>query len=238
LNGLRPFFTFYGGKWRIAPRYPVPEYERLVEPFAGSAGYSLRHPARRVELYDVDPVIAGLWTYLTQVSEQEIRGLPLAVTNVADLAVPQEAKWLIGFWLNKGTAAPSKTPSRWMRDGLRPKSFWGEEIRERIASQVQHIRHWQVRNAPFWEAADSPATWFIDPPYAGSAGRHYRHDAVDYDHLATWSTSRSGQVIVCENVGASWLPFCPFHHAKALEGKHGGRVSSEAVWLSSAPAGC
>ena len=31
---IRPFFGFYGGKWRDAPKYyPVPEHDTIVEPF-------------------------------------------------------------------------------------------------------------------------------------------------------------------------------------------------------------
>jgi hypothetical protein len=32
---LRPFFSFYGGKWRIARHYPTPKYDIIIEPFAG-----------------------------------------------------------------------------------------------------------------------------------------------------------------------------------------------------------
>jgi hypothetical protein len=48
---LRPFFGYYGGKWRDAVKhYPPPEHTRIVEPFAASAGYSLRYPDRKVIL--------------------------------------------------------------------------------------------------------------------------------------------------------------------------------------------
>jgi hypothetical protein len=40
---VRPFFSFFGSKWRVAPHYPAPERDLIIEPFAGSAGYSLRH---------------------------------------------------------------------------------------------------------------------------------------------------------------------------------------------------
>lgn len=46
MNKLKPFFTYFGGKYRIAPRYPKPQYNTIIEPFAGSAGYSLRYPER------------------------------------------------------------------------------------------------------------------------------------------------------------------------------------------------
>ena len=61
---MRPFFTYYGGKYRAAPLYPSPTHANLVEPFAGSAGYALRYYDRQVLLVDADPVIAGLWRYL------------------------------------------------------------------------------------------------------------------------------------------------------------------------------
>ncbi len=73
----RPFFGFYGGKWRDTPKhYPPPVHETIVEPFAGSAGYSLRYFDRRVVLCEIDPVIAGIWTFLTRASAAEIRSIP------------------------------------------------------------------------------------------------------------------------------------------------------------------
>ena len=51
LPTMRPFFGFYGGKWRDAPKhYPFPEHDTIVEPFAGSAGYSVRYSDRNVIL--------------------------------------------------------------------------------------------------------------------------------------------------------------------------------------------
>ena len=35
---LKPFFTFYGSKWRVAPIYDSPMCEAIVEPFSGAAG--------------------------------------------------------------------------------------------------------------------------------------------------------------------------------------------------------
>lgn len=230
VRGLKPFFTYYGGKWRAAPRYPAPTHARLVEPFAGAAGYALRHYRHAVELYDVDTFVAGLWDYLIHVSADEVRRLPLEVDHVDGLGVCPEAKSLIGFWLNKGTAMPRKSPSRWMRDGLWPNSFWGPVIRERIASQVDAIRHWKIEQKSYKDVDTfDAATWFVDPPYAVS-GHHYRSSEVDYTHLAYWCRSLEGQVMVCEQAGADWLPFEPFLTTKATEGRHGKSVSLEVIW--------
>jgi site-specific DNA-adenine methylase len=205
---LRPFFSFYGGKWRAYKKYPAPSHTSIIEPFAGSAGYSTRYPDRNVTLYEADPVIAGVWDYLIHTPEPEIRRLPIGDDLWSgDFKIPVEAQNLIGFWLNHGTTRPSRSASAWMRAGKHDTSFWGEAIRERIASQVQHIRHWTIRNESYANAVNRPATWFIDPPYQTPAGRHYRLSDIDYEHLGKFCQERHGQVIVCEQQGAEWLPF-------------------------------
>lgn len=230
-TNLWPFFTFFGGKWRAAPRYPRPAWGTIIEPFAGSAGYALRYPSRQVVLVERDPVIAETWRYLLTATSTEIRNLPLNVSNTDDLVLPEGARHLIGFWLNKGTTGPCRMPSAWMRSGIRPNSQWGEAIRERIASQVDQIRHWQLVEGDYTKAPNIPATWFIDPPYVG-AGRSYRFGSrqLDYSDLAKWCRSRAGQVMVCENTGADWLPFRPFMAIKSTSGRQRTGVSDEALW--------
>jgi hypothetical protein len=230
---LKPFFCFYGGKWRSAPHYPAPEHGTIVEPFAGAAGYATRYASRRVVLVDIDPTIAALWRFLIGSSSSDIRRIPLlrAGETVDELRASTEARTLVGFWVNKGSAQPKVSQSAWMRSGIRPKSFWGPEIRERIASQVDAIRHWRVIEGDYRTAPDVEATWFVDPPYQGSVGRRYRYSEVDFPSLGRWCRGRIGQVIACENEGAYWLPFRAFMHTKANESKHGGRVSREAIWL-------
>lgn len=230
---MKPFFTYFGGKYRAAPKYPNPQYETIIEPFAGSAGYSLRYPERKIELYDLDETVIGTWQYLISVSEDEIRSLPVydgTWQSVEDLSIAPEAKWLIGWWLNKGTTRPSKTPSKWVRDanGNNGENYWGEGIRERIASQLSGIRHWKAVHSSYVDIPNSEATWYIDPPYE-VAGK-YRIRDVDFKELGSWCQERQGQVMVCENLGATWLPFEPFADVKATHGKVRSGVSKEVLW--------
>jgi len=198
---MKPFFSFFGSKYRVAPHYPQPTHPTVIEPFAGSAGYSLRYPEHQVRLYDVDPVICGVWDYLIRVTSEEIRRLPLAFGHIDELNLCAEAKSLIGFWLNKGTVQPSKSPSKWMRDyqARQPGcTYWSAAVVERIASQVEGIRHWTISQTDYRDIPDQgPATWFIDPPYE-VAGRAYRFHDIDYANLGDWCRSRGGQAIVCE----------------------------------------
>lgn len=228
----RIYFPFYGGKWRAAPLYPHPEWRAIVEPFAGSAGYALRYASAEVTLYDRDPLIVALWDYLLHVSESEIRSLPLKFASTDELAVCQEARWLIGFWINHGMTAPCKTPSAWMRAGWRPKSWWGPEIRERIAAQLHLTRHWRIECRSFEAVDNRYATWYVDPPYNNRVGRRYRHSVIDYPALAAWVLGRRGQVIVCEQEGAEWLPFKPLGLIKSGGGRLRNGHSREVVYTA------
>jgi 16S rRNA G966 N2-methylase RsmD len=117
-----------------------------------------------------------------------------------------------------------------MRSGIRPNSFWSGPIRERVASQLARVRHWEVVEGSYEEApVGAEACWFIDPPYQYT-GRYYRHSEIDYAHLAMWVRGLRGQVIVCENEGADWLPFRPFRACKATHGKHRTGRSAEVIY--------
>lgn len=210
---LRPFFSYYGGKWTLAPRYPKPEHDIIIEPFAGSAGYATRYADREVVLVERFAKLAAMWRWLVSVSVDEVMALPLDPSKFDGLK--DEAKTLIGFWLNRGTTTPRKQPSAWMRRGLKPHSFWGEYARARVANQVEHIRHWRVIEGDYTDAPDVEATWFVDPPYVG-VGRHYLAKVADYAQLAAWCRVRRGLTIVCEAEGADWLPFRRLRAAKSI----------------------
>ena len=238
---MKTFWNYYGGKWRAALRYPAPAHRTIIEPFAGAAGYSVRHYDHDVVLIDSDEIIAGIWSYLIGASPDEIMALPDRVDCVDDLDSPQEARWLIGFNLNAAKALPCRTPSSWMREKMDSDpgsaNFWGPARKRRIASQVGKIKHWRIIHGSYTDAPDVPATWFIDPPYQ-VAGKHYRHGSagIDYGNLGSWCRARDGRVVVCENAGATWLPFESFGEIKASANNRSGGISKEVVWIQDASA--
>lgn len=232
---MRPFFSFFGSKWSLATKYPTPRTDVVVEPFAGAAGYSVRHGVRRAILVEKDPVIAAVWRYLIAAPTDDVRALPDLPQggSVDDLDIPQAAQWLIGFWLNKGCPTPRKTASAWMRDPRYAGQFWGPKIRERIATQVDQIREWTIIEGDYTSAPDVVADWFIDPPYIDQ-GRQYRHGSsdIDFKELGWWCVSRRGRVVVCEQEGAAWLPFEAVCCAKATTKKGGeDHRSHEVAWI-------
>lgn len=233
LVSLKPFWWYYGGKWRAAPRYPQPVLSTIVEPFAGAAGYAMRYPESRVVLIDKYHVVAEIWRFLISGKESEIRSIPL-VEHVDDLPAGtcEGARYLVGFAMNAATVQPCRQLSsgrKKLRAMGRTFEGWSEALRERVASQVCRIRHWQIIEGSYTDAPDLLATWFVDPPYNNKAGSYYIENDVDYTALGSWCQERSGQVIVCENEGADWLPFQPFATLKA---GLNGDGSKEVIWTN------
>jgi 16S rRNA G966 N2-methylase RsmD len=105
---------------------------------------------------------------------------------------------------------PKRSPSSWALDlGQEAHNWcgWGYRARERIARDVPRIAHWQIIEGDYTDAPDVEAAWFIDPPYQTKAGRHYKEQPDDFAALGEWTQQRKGQVIACDQQGASWLPW-------------------------------
>lgn len=225
---IGPFWRYYGGKWRAAPRYPAPVHGLIVEPFAGAAGYACRYPDLDVLLIDLSPTIAGIWEWLIQATPDDVLAVPDVPEGgtVDDIDAPKAARDLVGFWCNNGAQAPRKSPSAWVRGLNGAKDPWGGHAwagwscaRPKVAPWVARIKHWRIRCASYADVEDLEATWFVDPPYQTAAGRHYPFDDVDYAHLGEWVQSRHGQVIACDQQGADWLPWNGGTTLKAMKGK-------------------
>lgn len=223
-----PLFPFYGSKWRAARRYPRPLGSRVVEPFAGSAGYSLWWEPEIVVLVDADPIICGVWDYLIRARSAEILALPdLEVgQSVDDFShLPQEARWLIGFWLNRGSAQPKKTRTAFSARTERAQLVWSERARIRIAASMHKVSWWTIVHGSYDSIPVIDGTYFVDPPYVDK-GRYYRYKDVDYDELGCWC-AKIPDVVVCEQEGADWLPFAPLATIKSTRG-----TSSEVIYTS------
>lgn len=228
---MRPFFSYMGSKWNLAKRYGNPRHELVIEPFAGSAAYSLYHNVERAILYDANPVIVGMWNYLIGVDEDEIMSLPLDFDSLEDENIRQEAKHLIGFWCGKSRTTPAKHRSAWGREYRHdPRCrVWGEAVRKRVAGSLSGIRKWECHCLSFEQIPNMAAHWFVDPPYQVQ-GKHYPFNKINFSELAEWCRTRTGFTQVCENGGADWLPFQHFHHARGTNGKNRTGKSHEVVW--------
>lgn len=199
----------------------------------------MRYADRDVILVDKYPVICEIWRWLIGSSPADVRAIP-CVEHVDDLpaATPEGARLLVGFKMNAATASPCRSLSAGMRRlqalGQRTQG-WTPEHRERVASQVDAIKHWRVIEGDWTAAPLVEATWYVDPPYTNKAGECYVHGpgAIDFEQLGRACREiMPGQVIVCENEGATWLPFEPFATLKAGVN---GKGSREVIWTNEDP---
>lgn len=231
MTKLSPFFKYFGSKYSQTRHYPAPVHSTIIESFAGSAGYSLNYPGRDVILVDSDERVIRVWNFLIRSTSADILALPLLEPHkpIADLDICDDAKLLISCCAN--TTPFRRTISAW-KNGT-GREFWGEFWRARVAAQVDSIRHWRAICCDYSTLENIEATWFIDPPYQ-HLQQHYREskrNPIDFAKLGDWCRSRNGQVIVCEQHGADWLPFRDLATVRAVRNKE-GRTSREVVWTN------
>ena len=64
-------FSYYGSKSKIVHLYPTPKFDKIIEPFAGSARYSLRFWQKDILLVDKSELVIEVWHYLQNASKNE-----------------------------------------------------------------------------------------------------------------------------------------------------------------------
>lgn len=213
MNRSTSLLPYFGGKSKIAHLYPSPGCKRIVEPFAGGASYSLRYADHDVWLNDLNPDTASIWKFLTSRDALRFvtRRVPFTMEHGDTLETvtrpddPPGFKALLRSQLAQGSFGMRGTRKKVSPFGAQA---W-KTFRQRLTFWIPRIAHWKITSVDYRKLPNETATWFIDPPYNNAAGRTYAKgaSAIDFTRLAKWCQSRKGQVIVCENVGADWLPF-------------------------------
>jgi site-specific DNA-adenine methylase len=206
-------FYYYGRKKQIVRRYPPPNYDTIVEPFAGAAAYSFHHNAsvKKVILVEKDEKVASIWRWLIEEATfEDIRDLP-------DLKPGERSTEFLHI-----VHAATKMAFAFKRIKVTPVLARNWEISRRVFARHFHeVKHWSVICGDYTEAPNIEATWFIDPPYRGESGKGYRwsSDYIDYKALASWALARKGDVIFCEGGDADYLPFKTLLDLKGVAGK-------------------
>jgi len=209
---IHPLFKQFGSSWSAtrAGLYPEPEYNTIVEHYAGSAGYSLNFCEKNVYLYDTDQHITALWSWLIHWAKpQDILDIPIGLpegTNILSLNLMHGQALLLKHWQRTNNVGDCWTISSW---GNKPGQ-WTANTRARVAEEVQAIKHWAILPAKPYLCAEM--THFVDPPYAGNYA--YKQPPIDHAELGRRCLAGRGQIIVCEGLAKdgtppTWLPFRP-----------------------------
>jgi hypothetical protein len=207
-----PLFKWFGSKWLASKHYPAPQHDVIFEPYAGSAGYSLRHHEKQVTIWDENSNLTALWWWLIKYAKSaDVLEIPVGVpegTDIASLGLSTGQSLLLKHWQRTNNVGTCSTISPW---GNKPGQ-WTENTRSRVAEELHGVKHWEVRRI----APDRPGTYFVDPPYL----YNYRYGFKEFDHAALVQRISEipspSQIIVCEAMCPKtqrvpdYLPFTPF----------------------------
>jgi site-specific DNA-adenine methylase len=214
---------YFGSKSNLAGKYPPPKHKKIIEPFAGSARYSLKYFDRDILLIDKYPIIIEIWHYLQKASENDILKLPKIQKGqkVSDFTLADIEVKFMGFLVQASQGQPRNSTGT--LNGIDV-----ERDLKRIAKNLFKIKHWQIKQGSYEELENEEATWFIDPPYQYGGEHQYKfgNKQIDFNHLADWCKSRLGQSIVCETTKADWLDFRPM----VKNGGSNHTNTTEAIW--------
>lgn len=198
-------FSYYGSKSKIVDYYPPPKHKRIIEPFAGSARYSLKYWQNDVTLIDKYENVIKVWQWLKECSEDDINGLPRLKKgdDIRKMNLSDAEFLFLSFACSAGSSSPRYTVSKFGEQNA--KTLYSNTLKH-----LHKIKHWEIKLGSYDELENVEATWFIDPPYQ-FGGHEYKHSnkQINFTELAEWCKTRRGQTIVCENTKANWLSFKP-----------------------------
>lgn len=228
-----PLFKWFGSKWSASKHYPAPRFDRVVEPYAGSAGYALRFGAgRRVIIAERDPHLRLLWRWLiSEATAAQILEIPLDLPEGLDiraLGLNIGQATLLKTWQRTNNVGNCWTTSAW---GSKPGQ-WTASTRARVAAEFSAVRSWILTDSAedLFASPAAPATWFVDPPY--QFNYRYKTAPLAYSTLGAQLASLPGEVIVCEardpktGLAPNWLPFVDFRRTVTSRRKAGNHTHS------------
>lgn len=208
-------WSYYGSKSKLVKYYPTPRFNKIIEPFAGSARYSLQHWENDVLLVDKSEEVIATWNYLKKCSISDIMGLPTLKQGmlINELSVSLEEKIFLGYMAGIASSRPRNKVS-----SFASIQFARGNKLKKVADNLHKIKHWVIQLGDYLNIPNQTATWFIDGPYE-FGGLYYQHNLINYNQLGGWSKSRLGQRIICENQKATWLDFIPLKNLKGANNK-------------------
>ena len=224
-----PLFKWFGSKWLSSKTLPAPIHETIFEPYAGSAGYSLRYHDHKVVIFERDPNLLALWAFLIQAKQSDILEIPTGVevgVDIRTLGLSKGQALLLKHWQRTNNVGDCWTISPW---GNLPGQ-WTSNTKARVSEEVELVSHWKIAEPSY----DDVGTYFIDPPYLYNYQYRYK-DQVDYNQLAriVRRTEAHSQVIVCEAVCQKtgrvpdYLPFTFFGNRITSRRKEGNNHHSK-----------
>lgn len=225
-------FRYYGAKTKLAKKYQKPRYNVILEPFAGSAAYSMHHLERnkslKAVLVEKDTQVVDAWKWMKEHTP----------ADAINYKMPELGEKCSDFFVRMCATSNASLHSNAMTVNERMLHGFPMQMR-RIARLMCVMDRVEVIQGDYLEVCgdmDCEATWFIDPPYQTTSrfaqgmgyGKGCTSSNIDFSVLAEFCRTRRGQTIVCETIGAQWLPFRPLSCTEDSQRK----TYTEVVWTN------
>jgi len=218
-------WSYYGSKNRIAKYYPKPIFDDIEERFAGAGYFSLLYFEKNVTLIDKSQMVIDIWHYLQEASIKDIMSLPVLPRGFKisrDMFDCDGQYNLMRFLIVQAAYGGNNVVSKW-------GAMRFEANRKRVATNLFKCKHWTIKQGEYYDGdCNKKATWFIDPPYTHGGDKYpMKAKYIDFEKLANWCKGLNGQVMVCENTKADWLPFVPLTKMNGV-----AHQTTEAIWTN------
>lgn len=219
---IRPAFTYYGGKARLAPVLAalLPPHLVYVEPFMGSAAVLLaKTPSRHEVINDRDGQVVAFYEAMRDRPDDLHRALTLTPYSREEYErcaepggdVVERARRFVVRCSQSVNGAGNGGSAGWAlstsRNQSRPGSFASGV--DRLPEIAQRLRGVAVENRDGLDlverfGADPCAVLYLDPPYLAATRKTvgasaYRHDAGDaafHDRLLALLTNVKASVVL------------------------------------------
>lgn len=228
-------FYYYGSKTLLAKYYPEPKSKEIIEPFAGSGAYSIYHLLKdksiKSTLIEKDKRVVETWKNVLSMNVSDIQNYP----------TPKIGEQTSDFLIMTCSVSNAVSKCKSMKYTERLAKVFNIQ-KNRLVKYIKIKDRIEIIHGDFSECENRDATWFIDPPYqitnnvnkgtvfanGDGYGIGLGASDIDFQMLSKWAKSRKGQVIVCEKIGANWLPFRVLKDGKTSMGKN----YKEMIWTN------
>lgn len=201
--GVRPPFTYFGGKTLLAPRVVAmfPEHGHYVEPFCGSLAVLLAKPPSRYEtVNDIDGELMAFWRVLRDRPYELARACALTPHSRAEHGASYkpatdelEAARRVWVQLSQGRAGIRRATGwrHYVRPvGTAPMADYLDGYLERIAPCAERLRRVSLENRPALDVIDrygreTGVLLYVDPPYLAetrSSGSYLHEMGSEQQH--------------------------------------------------------
>lgn len=259
---MKPILKYPGAKWRLASwlhRY-APRTQRVIEPYCGSAAFSLCLPwhPRQLVLNDVAGDIPALFRVIRECPGEISRAITLTPWSRAEYMAVTQAngtivrtgdpiedarRYLILTWQQHGTKLSRR--GGWRHAGALGRASTYDlwlDLPERIAAVVETLRHAEIECMPalalIGRYASADTLIYADPPYVLETRkneRFYQHEMTNAEHVELIAAldAHPGPVLLSGYQSELYADLLSHWRRVTTETKaEGGQTRIESLWIN------